>query len=248
MHWIMYQQRFVPDPLQMVYSSTMTSPLEIRLLGGLSVAADGPVRFPTRKTGLLFAYLAMHAGEEVARDRVKTLLWSDRSEQQASGSLRRALADMRKSLDIGLDSQALLSTQSTVALAADAVDVDALRFQELAAASSEDDSARAAELYRCDLLAEIAAPDPVFEDWLRVERERLRSMAIALAERLAESAVTESALAAATDLANRLLRADPVCEEAHRALIIGYRKAGRTGRGRPLEGDDVLVARRNLSR
>ena len=205
----------------------METRVQIRLFGGFDVLAGKPLDFPTRKTRLLFAYLSMYAGEAVVRERLKGLLWSDRSEAQAAGSLRRALADIRKLLADAGGEHLLRTTASTAAVVADAVEVDAVGFLCSLAYPNEEGMRQSALDYRGDLLAGLTSPDPAFAAWLQVERERFRTMAINLCEQLAAVSSSKSGLDAAEALAARLVAQDPLREEAHRALIICFQRTGR---------------------
>src|ERR1700755_2909290 len=74
--------------------------LTVRLLGSFEARLDAgpPIQFPTRKARALLAYLAICPGRAHSRDEVADLLWSMRDDEQARGSLRRTLSDLRKSL------------------------------------------------------------------------------------------------------------------------------------------------------
>ena len=67
--------------------------LKLRLLGALEARLDpGPVvDLPTRKARALLAFLALRPGQPVARERLASLLWSDRGEEQARASRRPSL-------------------------------------------------------------------------------------------------------------------------------------------------------------
>ena len=172
----------------------MPKALNICLLGEYRAAAGRSVALPTRKTELLLAFLAMHAGQAVPRERLRALLWSDRSERQAAGSLRRALSDLRHGIDDATGAAPLETTPSTVLLRAEATHVDTVQFEDCLSRGTGEDLIVAANTYRGDLLADLSAPDPMFEDWLRVERERLRRLAVDLAERLAILAQNEDGI------------------------------------------------------
>ena len=64
--------------------------LEIRLLGGFEVRRDGEVvsGFESQKARALLAYLALQAGERVPRERLASLLWSERPDDSARRNLR----------------------------------------------------------------------------------------------------------------------------------------------------------------
>ena len=73
------------------------SPLFLRSKGLFAVRdAEGADLTPRRRKGCaLLVYLAAHAGEDVSRERIAALLWSDRGEEQARGSLRQCLYELR---------------------------------------------------------------------------------------------------------------------------------------------------------
>lgn len=102
--------------------------LSIQLLGRPVVAVDGqPVRFPTRKSLALFAYVASEGGEH-SRQELMALLWPDSSTPAAQASLRSDLARLRKVL--GMAGAALVASAETIALDAGidlALDLKAMR-------------------------------------------------------------------------------------------------------------------------
>ena len=201
--------------------------LTVRLLGPLAVDGTAAIEFPTRKTAMLFALLAFNPGKTVRRDAVRNLLWSDRGDAQSSGSLRRALSDIRRLLECHDAGDALWTSATELRLEADAVEVDVDEFASLLTDGGEDALARAALIYRGDLLSDVKAADAAFDDWLRIERQSLRNAAERLAEKLSEIAGSEPAFDAAERLALQLLRADEACEAAHRAIIRTLIRRGR---------------------
>ncbi len=201
--------------------------LTVRLLGPLAVDGTAAIEFPTRKTAMLFALLAFNPGKTVRRDAVRNLLWSDRGDAQSSGSLRRALSDIRRLLECHDAGDALWTSATELRLEANAVEVDVEEFASLLTDGGEDALARAALIYRGDLLSDVKAADAAFDDWLRIERQSLRNAAERLAEKLSEIAGSEPAFDAAERLALQLLRADEACEAAHRAIIRTLIRRGR---------------------
>ena len=204
----------------------MDDKFEIRLLGDFVVTSGRVVEFPTQKTALLLALLASENGARVSRDRIKGLFWGDRSEEQASGSIRRALSDLRKAL--GVHATALTSSTWWIALDLDDMIVDLNHFSSLVKQTDVVSMRQAALAYRGSFLKGTIAKDPTLEHWIRVERERLHSVASGLAESLAIAATTEGDLEATEAIGRVLLDSDPACEEAHRALILFYQKSGRS--------------------
>ena len=60
-----------------------------------------------RKARAILAYLVTHPGEHVSRDRLVELLWPERADSQARGSLRQSLLEIRRAAPglIGTDQQ-----------------------------------------------------------------------------------------------------------------------------------------------
>lgn len=201
--------------------------INVNLLGDFAIFGPSRLRFPTRKTGLLFAFLAIQPGYIASREKLKSIFWDDRSEQQASGSLRRSLSDIRRIIGDDEFDSILIASKAEVLLSPERCVVDVVEFEKLAASSDENELARAASLYKGDLLPTVTPPDATSEAWLRVESQRLRNTATSLAERLADVAEAKANLEAATNLAGRLLNSDPTLEEAYRTLILCDLKSGR---------------------
>jgi DNA-binding SARP family transcriptional activator len=72
--------------------------LELVLFGGIQARAAGHlIDVPGRKERALLSVLAMPPGEPRSREKLASLLWSDRSDKQARDSLKQALFRLRKS-------------------------------------------------------------------------------------------------------------------------------------------------------
>ena len=67
--------------------------LRLKLLGGFKATLESgdELTIKGRKTQGLLAILALSAGQAVTRDKLANLLWGDRGDEQARGSLRQAL-------------------------------------------------------------------------------------------------------------------------------------------------------------
>ncbi len=193
--------------------------IEVRLFGGFRVLRNGrALALPTRKTEALLAVLALSPGTVWSRERLSDLLWSRSAPAQARGSLRQALAALRRVLD-GPGCHPIDAHPDAIRLRADCVTVDTAALEEALQAGSPAALDRAATLYRGQLLDGFALHEAPFEDWLAAEGERLRRLTIrALTKRLGElvaAADVESTL----ELGERLLELDPTAEEVHQALM-----------------------------
>ena len=199
--------------------------LQLKLLGGFEARkVSGPVLdIAARKTRALLAYLALPTGRTHSRDKLVGLLWSDRGDEQARNSLRQALTELGKALG-AVEPSPLVKQRDSLALDPANVEVDALIFEELAAGNATSDLRRAAELYTGDLLDGLDARDAAFEEWLTVERQRLRALVATVLKKL----LTQETGASAIAVAHRLLALDPLQEDGHRALMRLHAEAGET--------------------
>jgi len=204
----------------------MTETLRVRVLGGFAASlGDRALVLKGRKAQALLAFLALSGGAPVSRDRLTGLLWSDRGDEQARGSLRQALAELRRMLG-DTDADLVKSERDSVALDGARLDCDALDLDRLAASPDTDDLDRAAALYQGDLLDGVGIADRGFEDWLAAERTRLAERARNAMSDLLERRIGDHDTENAIGTARRLLALDPLQEPVHRALMRLYAESG----------------------
>src|SRR3974377_2540132 len=143
----------------------MTS-LELVVLGGFQAGAAGHViDIAGRKERALLAVLAMPPGKPRSREKLASLLWSDRSDKQARDSLKQALLRLRKSFG-SVCPLPMVTDRASVTLNRAEIAVDVLEFEQLVAGGTLDGLARATKLYRGDLLDGLNVRDPAFEEGL----------------------------------------------------------------------------------
>jgi TolB-like protein/DNA-binding SARP family transcriptional activator/Flp pilus assembly protein TadD len=185
------------------------------------------VDLPGQKDRALLAFLAMGNRDVQSRERLAGLLWSRRGEQQARDSLKQALVRVRRSLG-GTNGTLLRADRRSVTLDRSMIAVDALTFERLVQLDAVEPLTEATSIYRGDLLDGIAVHDPAFEDWLLLERQRLRQLferaLAALMAKLLAAGDRERATAAA----RRLLLSDPLSEAAYRTLMQIHADDGQT--------------------
>ena len=201
------------------------------LFGSFRVENDsGALRLSTRKHESLLAYLALFP-EPHPRETIAALFWGDVTDEQARLSLRVALSTLRKELSDDI----LLTDRETIQLNPDAaIWVDVREFEKVgdsrlvlsgAEGSEIGDSAISDlqslfSIYRGDLL-----PD-FYDDWVALERERLRSIYLDALLRLVQDARSEGKYARALELAQRVLATDRANEKAHQHLMFCYAALG----------------------
>jgi TolB-like protein len=192
---------------------------ELTLFGGFEVKLAGQVMdLPGQKDRALLAFLALSPGVTHSRDKLATLLWSDRGDQQARDSLKHALTRVRHCLQAATPAPIVADRQS-VRFDAAAVTIDVATFERLLGDGTPEALEQAAALYRGDLLDGIGLRDPVFEDWLLVERQRLRQRVEEALNQLLAQSLAAGARDRAAAAARRLLSLDSLREAACRALM-----------------------------
>lgn len=136
----------------------------IRLIGMFQVRdEDGEDRTPRgMKSRALLAMLCQTPGHRRPRRWLEARLWSDRGQEQASGSLRQALTELRKAL--GPLADRLSSDRDSVALEGFHMDL------------SDPAAAQAALAKGREFLEGIDILDPAFNAWLGEERQRVATM------------------------------------------------------------------------
>ncbi|MDQ2809120.1 MAG: cyclase, partial [Chloroflexota bacterium] len=207
--------------------------LTVRLFGGLGLERAGqPLPLPTpQKAALVLAYLLTAHDRSHPRSLLAGLGWGDQPERRARRNLSDALWRIRTLLEprSPAGTQAapvLLFEGDSVRLnpAAD-LDHDVRRF-EAALRDPTDIAAQqaAVDLYRGDLLI------GYYDDWVLLERERLRQAYLAALGRVIAGTAADGAWAAAATAAARLLAADPYREDVTRQLMRFYYRLGRRDR------------------
>ncbi|HEU5162927.1 MAG TPA: BTAD domain-containing putative transcriptional regulator [Thermoanaerobaculia bacterium] len=203
------------------------SRLDLSLLGGFKAALDGEeLQFATRKSEALLAYLAMPPGQMHPREKLAVLLWGDSGEEQARQSLRQTLFTLRKSVNIR--NEIVLSGEGDrIGLDRSFVHVDVARFLELSARGTPEALAEAAELYRGEFLEGLSVSEAGFEDWVAIERDKLRETALSVLSTTVEQQMNTGKSEAAVQTSLRILAIDPLRESTHRLLMRLYVLQGR---------------------
>ncbi|MEX2540319.1 MAG: AAA family ATPase [Trueperaceae bacterium] len=196
--------------------------LEIRLLGGLRVISEGhpASELVSSRARSLLAHLLLHREAPQSRRQLAFLFWPDSSEAQAHTNLRRELHQLRKALPqaepyLKVDSRTLCWSGD------EQFRLDVERFEagvEEASRATQpaqrlDALSRAVDLYRGDLL-----PDD-YDDWIEVERERLRGLYGQTLEKLVAELESQRRYTEALVHGRRLQQHDPLRESGYRMMM-----------------------------
>lgn len=195
--------------------------VSLSLLGGFEMRVDGErVPVPSSAQRVL-AFLGLHPGS-LARVFVAGHLWIDASDERAAAALRTALWRLGAlgSLLVSCEGRSLRLNPRTQ------IDVD--------------DSTRIA---RTILDNASAIPSPVafgrlrdarellpdwYDDWILVERERMRQLRLHALEELCRRSSAAGRHVEATEAGLAAVESEPLRESAHRALIAAHLAQGNT--------------------
>ncbi len=206
--------------------------LEVSLLGGVSIRAHGRAltAFRSQTEIAMLAYLA-HTGQTHSRETLADLLWEARTTQQSLSNLRTALTRLRKQ---GGDQ--LIITRKTVAITPLVHEqTDSTRLRTLLEAAGLEASVtavnlttRALDLYRGEFMSGFSLPNaPRFNDWLLVEQEHLRQIALRGYRQLAGWQEEQGAFSAGVATAQQWVAWDPLDETAQQQLMRSLARNGR---------------------
>lgn len=197
----------------------------VKLLGMPRVldASGAEVPLPGKKARALFAYLAANRGREQPRDRLATLLWGSRFQDQARQSLRQCLSRLRRALGRDI----LRVGEQQVGLEPGRITVDLARFEDLALNGTAESLAEAASLFEDDFLAGLEIPESDYEEWVSAERRRIRDIACRVLTGLAERRAVAGDFERAIEAAEQALALDALREDGHRLLMRLYADSGR---------------------
>ena len=194
-----------------------TPSVQLRLLDGFKLRVDGAAVDIQPAGQRLLAFLALTAAP-VERTFAAGQLWPDASDERAKANLRSAIWRVRRIYSpLVQPSKSHVTLMSTVW-----VDVrDGLRELTSGVRALEliDDVDVSAVLHE-DLL-----PD-WYDDWLIIERERVRQLRLHAFERCARELIDQGRMAEAIQIGLRGIAMDPLRESAHRVVVIAHLAEG----------------------
>ena len=199
---------------------------------GLPVLLDSlgdPVAIRTRKAAAIVGYLSRVPGMSIGREALADLLWSDAPRLKAMQSLRQALKQVREAERMAGE-QLLISRSGHVSLDPSKFRSDLDKVMALVKSGRGSDFKQATELWRGDLFLGCDDLDPVFSDWLGVERERIRTEVFSASFQHLNGKAENDGGERLEAGAGFLLHIDPACEPAHQVLIRLYMSLGQRER------------------
>ncbi len=190
-------------------------------MGALELESEGvSVALPASARRLV-AFMGLRRGP-LARVHVAGALWLDSTEERAAACLRSALWRLnRVAGDIIWSNGRELGLAERVEVDLDAVTVAA---QEVLGGSGPIRPELVSRL--CD--SQDLLPD-WYDEWAEVERERFRQIRLHALEQMCERLTAEGRFAEALEAGLAAVRAEPLRESAHRAMIGMHLAEGNVG-------------------
>jgi DNA-binding SARP family transcriptional activator len=190
----------------------------LQLLDGFVLTWDGEVVELPLGTQRLVAFLAIH-GRPLLRTYVAGSLWLEKSDERSHANLRSALWRLRQ------PAGGLVQTRGVHVRLAPTLDVDlhraiALAQERLGPGTGVPDPEAIDLLMAGDLL-----PD-WYDEWVVLERERLRQLRLNALESSCHRLAAGRQYAAAVEVGLAAVAAEPLRETAHRALIVAHLAEG----------------------
>jgi DNA-binding SARP family transcriptional activator/pimeloyl-ACP methyl ester carboxylesterase len=198
--------------------------VELKVFGVPATFVRGrEARLPLKRAVALLAYLAFNRGP-VPRGHLAAMLWPDADETQGRTRLRRLIY----TIEHAVGRRILASDSDCLALMAQSLEVDALRFTEfarraVATATFDENTLMEAGQWatraRRPLMQGLSFGSEIFDDWLKavsIEHEHLLAR---LLERLIDALGRRSEYASALDLAEALVALDVYREPSYVLLM-----------------------------
>jgi len=211
------------------------STFSVSMFGRLRVHRDGePIEDSIpKKAQELLAHLLLHRRAH-PREKLATLLWPRGTTQRAKAYLRKALWQLRQSLNADdTDAASLLCVEGdwVQACLEENASVDVVDFedafdavQDCSASEMSPSQVRALKcavsLYTGDLL------ENWYQEWCLAERERLKDIFLRMLDRLIRRCEQDEAYDSGIQYGMRALRIDPARERVHRHLMRLRARAG----------------------
>lgn len=191
--------------------------LKVHLLGQFDIKRDlESIEIPSRPTQSLLAYLILSAGKAHRREKLAGLLWPEANETNARSNLRHALWRLRKAIG----AEYLIADKISIAFDRESEYwLDASRLFATGEPTSES-LLETVSAYGGELLPGF------YEDWVVLERERLRALFEQKVQSLLDQLVEEQRWAEVLEWGERWIALGHVPEPAYRSLMIAHSGLG----------------------
>lgn len=179
----------------------------------------GAVKWISKKSMELFAYLLVNRGRNVAKIRILEDIFPEMPLKNAETYLNTAVYQLRKALSLHGFKEMVISAQEQYRVDLDQADVDFIQFEQGVEELTEINTANEAAA----ITLEKRFAGELFDDksfgWAAVERERLTILYDALAKRLASWLLAQQRYREAAHIARKMVSRNEFEEESNLLLL-----------------------------
>ncbi|CUT10085.1 Adenylate cyclase EC 4611 [Bradyrhizobium sp.] len=205
-----------------------TGRLRLKIIGTFSASVDGHEVGLSRKAQALLGYMMLSSSRQLPRTKLVGLLWSEKDEELAKGSLRQSLSQIQRELR-ALGCTHFNADHLTVAFEIERVGCDVIEIIADAEHGIVNPLLLAHERLTDTILDDVEGIDPAFSDWLAQTRPLIHERLVGALTKLLPNEGQAAVSAAGEAAARALYRLDCENERAVRVLIKSHVAAGNIG-------------------
>ncbi|MBR0713286.1 BTAD domain-containing putative transcriptional regulator [Bradyrhizobium liaoningense] len=202
--------------------------LRLNIIGTFSASVDGHELDLSRKAQALLGYMKLSSSRQLPRTKLVGLLWSEKEDSLAKGSLRQSLSQIQRELK-ACGCKHFHADQLNVALEIEQVASDVAEIVSDAERGIVHPLLLAYDRLTDHILDDLEGIDPAFSDWLAETRPLIHERLIDALTKLLPDEVQTTVSAAGETAAKAIYRLDCENERAVRVLIKGHAAAGNIG-------------------
>jgi DNA-binding SARP family transcriptional activator len=205
-----------------------TGRLRLEIIGKFSASVDGDDVGLSRKAQALLGYMILSSSRQLPRSKLVGLLWSEKEDSLAKGSLRQSLSQIQRELR-ALGCMHFRADQLNVTFEIEQVACDVTEIVSDAERGIVHPLLLARERLTDDILDDLEGIDPAFSDWLAQTRPLIHERLIDALTKLLPDEGQTAISAAGEAAAKAIYRLDCENERALRVLIRSHVAAGNIG-------------------
>ncbi|MGX1322001.1 DNA-binding SARP family transcriptional activator [Bradyrhizobium sp. USDA 377] len=205
-----------------------TGRLRLNIIEAFSASVDGHEIALGRKAQALLGYMVLSSARQLPRTKLVGLLWSEKEDPLAKGSLRQSLSQIQRELKTHGCTH-FHADQMHVALDIERVACDLTEIIADAERGIVHPTLLAHERLTDNILDDLEGVDPAFSDWLAETRPLIHERLIDALTRLLPDEGQADVTATAEAAAKAIYRLDSENERAIRVLIRSHIAAGSIG-------------------
>jgi DNA-binding SARP family transcriptional activator len=205
-----------------------TGRLRLKIIGKFSASVDGDEVGLSRKAQALLGYMMLSSSRQLPRTKFVGLLWSEKEDPLAKGSLRQVLSQIQRELT-ALGCRHFHADQLNVTFEIDQVACDVTEIVSDAQRGIVNPLLLARERLTDNILDDVDGIDPAFSDWLAQTRPLIHERLIDALTKLLPDEGQTAVSATGEAAAKAIYRLDCENERAVRVLIKAHAAAGNIG-------------------